>query len=235
MADAVLRVAGLSAGYGSGPAIVHDFSIELHRGEVVALLGTNGAGKSTAAKAIAGAIPVRSGRIDCAGADLTGMPPWLAARQGLGYVPQRQNIFEGLTVRDNFGLGLRARLGRPGPDTDWVLGLFPELASQLGRRAGLLSGGLRQMVAVGRALLGAPRVLLLDEPSAGLAGQAARRLFTSLSALKHEVPILLVEQNVRAALAIADRACVMAGGRQLLTTRPNDPAIARVLAGELAA
>ncbi len=234
MVEPVLRVEGLSVGYQSGPAIVSGLSLALLPGQLMALLGTNGAGKSTAMKAIAGAIKPRAGHVLCAGQDLTGMAPWLAARAGMGYVPQRQNVFEGLTVRDNFGLGARACGGRKAPDLDWVLQLFPELAPHLARRAGVLSGGLRQMVAIGRALLGAPLVLVLDEPAAGLSGQAAGRLFNALTQLKRQVPILLVEQNVRAALNIADSVSVMAGGKLQLTTTADDPQVTTILAGELA-
>ena len=235
MPEPALAVAGLTAGYQSGPAIVLDLSLDLAPGEIVALLGTNGAGKSTAIKAVAGAIRPRSGRVTCFGTQLAGLPPWSAARAGLAYVPQRQNVFEELSVRENLALGRRARNGRAGPDEDAVLALFPELAPHLARRAGMLSGGLRQMAAIGRALLGAPLVLLLDEPAAGLSGQATARLMAALAVLKQQVPILLVEQNIRAALAVADRACVMAGGQLRLTARPGDPAITDLLLGRPAA
>ncbi|MBU6497566.1 MAG: ABC transporter ATP-binding protein [Rhodospirillales bacterium] len=231
---ALLCVEGLCAGYSARAPIVHDLSLALRAGEIVALLGTNGAGKSTAMKAMACAIAPFAGRIVCAGTDLTGAPSWVAARAGMGYVPQRDNVFAQLTVQENFAVGARARNGRDGPDTDAVLALFPDLKPRLASRAGVLSGGMRQMVAIGRALLGAPRVLLLDEPSAGLSPLLVGRLFARLTSLRQHLPILLVEQNVRAALAIADRALVMVEGRLHLATEPDDPAVTAVLAGGLA-
>ncbi len=235
MPEAILRLEELRAGYTENSAIVHGLSMSLHAGEIVALLGTNGCGKSTALSAVAGVITPFSGRIIFAGTDLAGAMPWQVARAGIGYVPQRNNVFADLTAQENFGVGLRARAGRQGFDLADVLALFPELGPRLGSRAGVLSGGMRQMVAIGRALLGAPLVLLLDEPAAGLSPKLAGRLFAALAALKQQIPILLVEQNVRAALAVADRALVMAEGKLRLTTTPDDPAIAAMLTGGLAA
>jgi ABC-type branched-subunit amino acid transport system ATPase component len=234
MSDAVLAVTGLSAGYAASAPIVRDFSLSLRAGEIVALVGSNGAGKSTAVKAVAGVLRPFGGRIVCAGADLTGADAWTVARAGLGYVPQRRNVFAELTVRENLAIGLRARAGRDGPDFGSVLALFPDLASRQGSRAGHLSGGMRQMVAIGRALLGAPRVLLLDEPAAGLSPVVAGRLFNTLAELKRRIPVLLVEQNIRGALAVADRCLVMAEGRLGREVLPDEGAVSEILAGVFA-
>jgi len=230
MVEPILLVDGLRAGYVADRVIVRDFSLSLRRGEIVALFGSNGAGKSTAVKAVAGVLPPLAGRIVLAGTDLSGASPWEVARAGIGYVPQRRNVFAELSVRENFGVGLRARGARSGPDLAAVLDLFPDLVSRQHSRAGTLSGGMRQMVAIGRALLGAPRVLLLDEPAAGLTSSLAARLFAALAELKDRMPILLVEQNVRAAQTIADRCLVMAEGRVGREIAPDDHALAGIVA-----
>ncbi len=209
----VLRVRGLRAGHAADRPIVHDLSFDVGANQIVALLGPNGAGKSTALQAIAGAAPVLGGQVLCGGADLAGCPSWRIARAGIGFVPQRDNVFAGMTVQENLDLGRTACAGRRGPSPIEVLRLFPELAGLRGTRVGTLSGGQRQMVAIGRALLGGPVVLLLDEPTAGLAANVVKRLLESLSGLKRHLPVVLVEQNVRAALAVADRAVLMAEGR----------------------
>ena len=231
----VLQVEALRAGYVAGMPVVNDVSLHVRIGEIVALLGPNGAGKSTVVKAVAGVAPRFGGRVVCAGTDISGRAAWRIARAGIGYVPQRGNTFDELTVQENLALGRNALHGRPGAATVEVLALFPELAMLRQSRVGTLSGGTRQMVAVGRALLGGPVVLLLDEPSAGLAPHTVRQLFSALAALKSRVPVLLVEQNVRAALAIADRVLLLADGRVRLETTPSDlladPALAQAFLG----
>jgi len=235
MADAVLRLDEVCAGYVPGLPIVDGVSLEVRRGEILALFGPNGAGKSTLVKAIAGTALLFAGRISCGAIDLAGRKPWQIARAGVGYVPQRGNVFTDMTVQENLALGGPGRSNGRGMELTEVLALFPELAARRGVGVRTLSGGQRQMVAIGRALLGGPAVLLLDEPSAGLSPKAAGQLFAALATLKQRVPILLVEQNVRAALTIADRAILLAEGRARREATPAallaDPALAAAFLG----
>jgi branched-chain amino acid transport system ATP-binding protein len=235
MADAVLRLDDVCAGYVAGLPIVDGVSLEVRHGEIVALFGPNGAGKSTLVKAIAGTALLFAGRISCGATDLAGRKPWQIARAGVGYVPQRGNVFTDMTVQENLALGRPGRSNGRGMELAEVLALFPELAARRGVGVRTLSAGQRQMVAIGRALLGGPAVLLLDEPSAGLSPKAAGQLFAALATLKQRVPILLVEQNVRAALTIADRAILLAEGRTRREATPAallaDPALAGAFLG----
>jgi len=211
----VLHVEGLVAGYEPGLAIVDDVTFEAHEGEILALLGPNGAGKSTVVKAIAGLVPVHAGRIVVAGNDLVAMPAHARVRQGLAYVPQIENVFTTLSVRDNLRLGA-ALLPRAVRESrvEAGLALFPDLAERQRLTAGRLSGGQRQMLAVARALLLEPKVLLLDEPSAGLSPKMVDAVLGELVKIRGlGVATVLVEQNVRAALGIADRAHVLVDGR----------------------
>ena len=230
MAEALLRLDEVCAGYVAGLPIVNGVSLQVRPGEIVALFGPNGAGKSTLVKAIAGVAPLFGGRIFCSGADIAGRKPWEIAAAGVGYVPQRGNVFADMTVLENLSVGRRRAL----PIAE-VLALFPELSSRRAANVGTLSGGQRQMVAIGRALLGGPAVLLLDEPSAGLSPKIAGQMFAALATLKQRVPILLVEQNVRSALAIADRAILLAEGRIRLESTAGallaDPALAVAFLG----
>ena len=220
--EPVLAIEGLRAGYAAGVPIVQDVTLSVQAEELVAVFGPNGAGKSTLAKAVAGTVGTFGGRVRFGGVDITGWPAWRIARAGLAYVPQRGNVFAELSVRENLELGAAARGGRGAVGIDAVLALFPALAGALGRRAGVLSGGTRQMVAVGRALLAAPRLMLLDEPTAGLSPAMAGEVLASLGALKQRVAILLVEQNVVESLGIASRAYVLANGRITLSGRADD-------------
>jgi branched-chain amino acid transport system ATP-binding protein len=237
MAEAVLRATGLHAGYLPDAPVVNGVSFELRTGEVLAMFGPNGAGKSTLVRAIAGIVRIFAGDVHCDGRPVAGLPPWLIARSGIGYVAQRANVFTEMTVAENLALGRRARGAGSDIPAGEVLALFPELAERRGMRVGALSGGQRQMVAIGRALLAGPRVLLLDEPSAGLSPKLVGSLFATLTHLKARVPILLVEQNVKAALAIADRALLLAEGRVLREAPPGelaaDPALAAAFLGAL--
>ncbi len=232
MPDAVLRLDDISAGYVAGLPIVDGVSLQVFPGEIVALFGPNGAGKSTLVKAVAGVALLFGGRIRCGALDITGRKPWQIARAGVGYVPQRGNVFADMTVLENLTVG-RAR----GSEIAEVLSLFPELTSRQRANVGTLSGGQRQMVAIGRALLGGPAVLLLDEPSAGLSPKIAGQLFAALATLKQRVPILLVEQNVRSALTVTDRAILLAEGRVRLEATPTallaDPALAVAFLGAM--
>jgi branched-chain amino acid transport system ATP-binding protein len=235
MGEALLAVEALRAGYVAGQPVVDDVSVAVGQAELVAVFGPNGAGKSTLAKAVAGTVGRFAGRVRFAGADITGWPPWRIAQAGLAYVPQRDNVFAALTVRENLDLGMAARAGRGGAGVDMVLALFPGLASSLHRRAGVLSGGTRQMVAIGRALRAAPLLLLLDEPTAGLSPLVAGEVMAALGTLKRKLSILLVEQNVSAALTVADRAVLLVDGRVRRDTGAaalrSDPALAQAFLG----
>jgi branched-chain amino acid transport system ATP-binding protein len=210
-----LQVRGLTGGYDLKLPIIHEISLHAAPGEVVAVLGPNGAGKSTLIKCIAGLVPVGAGAILADGVDLTRTPAHLRPGAGLAFVPQLQNVFATLSVADNLRLAAQSlpRLQRgAGIDAAWAW--YPALRAVAQRPAGLLSGGQRQMLAVARALITRPRVLLLDEPSAGLAPAAVSELFERLAGLRASgAAIVLVEQNVRAALGVADRAYVLAEGR----------------------
>ncbi len=219
MPEPALRVEHLESGYVRGLPIVRGISLTLAHGEILAVLGPNGAGKSTLVKAIAGIAPVFAGQILHQGRAIHGAPIHTIARGGVGYVPQVNNVFAEMTVRENLELGLATRAGRAGPSLADMLDLFPDLARLARQRAGTLSGGQRQMASIARALLGRPSLLMLDEPSAGLAPTYVTNLFATLRRLKDRTSILLVEQNVRAALDCADRAVVLADG-QIRLERP---------------
>ena len=212
----LLRVEGLRAGYGRVP-VLHDVSLEVGAHEMVTLLGANGAGKTTLLRAIAGLIAPAAGRVFLDGADVTGMAPERLVRAGLALVPEGRMLFGPMTVDENLLLGAHARPPRdPGITADLtrVRSLFPVLAERAGQAAETLSGGEQQMLAVGRALMSRPTVLLLDEPSLGLAPRVIAAIFGVLDELRHEgLSILLVEQDAAVALRHADRGYVMRTGR----------------------
>jgi branched-chain amino acid transport system ATP-binding protein len=209
----VLELSELHAGYGMSRIL---FGVSLHadRGEIVALLGRNGAGKSTALKAIMGIAPPSAGHVLLEGVELVGLPPYLIARAGIGYVPQDRRIFPDLTVRENLEVGRRG--GQSG-DLPWTLerveALFPALRSLADRRGGGLSGGEQQMLTLARTLMGNPRVLLLDEPSEGLAPVLVRTMIEQLLQLKAGgMTIILSEQNVHFTKEVSDRAYILEKG-----------------------
>jgi branched-chain amino acid transport system ATP-binding protein len=211
----VLQVAALHTYYGRAHILV-DVSFALGRGEVVALLGRNGAGKSTTLKTIMGLVRPADGRITFEGHDITGWPPHRIASCGVGYVPEDRRVFADLTVRENLEVGRRP----PGREdiapwtTARMLRLFPNLAALAARPAGQISGGEQQMLTIARTLMGNPRVLLLDEPSEGLAPVIVEQLTHTIVELKAGgLGILLSEQNLRFARAVTDRALVMERGR----------------------
>ena len=226
------------AGYEPGLPIVDGASLSVAPGEILAVLGPNGAGKSTFIKAIAGLVPIGRGRVRLEGRDITAAPAHGRLALGLAYVPQTENVFATMTVLDNLRLAGDAlpQRHRAGLRIAALLDAFPDLARQRGLLAGRLSGGQRQMLAVARALIVEPRVLMLDEPSAGLSPKLVEAVFVQLAAIRRDgVAIVLVEQNVRAALAIADRALVLVEGRNRHEGRADslaaDPALAALYLG----
>jgi branched-chain amino acid transport system ATP-binding protein len=233
----ILDVQGLVAGYEPGLSIVKGASIHADEGEIVVILGPNGAGKSSLIKAIAGLVPVTGGQVLLDGVAITATPAHLMVKRGLAFVPQTENIFPLLTVQENLAVagGILPRATVPGR-IDEMFGMFPDLARQRRLLAGSLSGGQRQMLAVARALIVHPRVLMLDEPSAGLSPKLVEMVFARLGEIRRAgLTIVLVEQNARAALAIGDRAYVLAEGREAhegpAATLWNDPVIAELYLG----
>jgi branched-chain amino acid transport system ATP-binding protein len=213
--NAALTVSGLIAGYDPGVPIVNGASLSVSPGEILAVLGPNGAGKSTFIKAIAGVAPIRAGAVFLGDEDITRLPAHRMVRRGLAFVPQTENVFTGMSVEDNLLLaaGIVPAGQRAGRIAE-IFRFFPDLARQRRLPAGRLSGGQRQMAAVARALIAAPRVLMLDEPSAGLSPKLVEGVFARLVEIRASgVAIVLVEQNARAALAIADRGLILVEGR----------------------
>jgi branched-chain amino acid transport system ATP-binding protein len=211
----VLRVDGLSVHYGRIRA-VRDLSLRVGDGEVVGLLGPNGAGKSSTLAAIAGAVPPAAGTVELAGTDVTGWAPERIVRAGLALVPEGRRIFATLTVAENLALGATARTDRSAvrADVEAQLERFPVLRRYFRKPAGTLSGGEQQQLAVARALVGRPRLLLLDEPSLGLAPVLVDVIFEIVEQLRAEgQTILLVEQNAARTVALADRCYVLRSGR----------------------
>jgi branched-chain amino acid transport system ATP-binding protein len=211
----VLATSGLVAGYERDLPIVRGIDFSLHAGELVVILGPNGAGKSTFVKAIAGLVPVHAGTTMLGEIDVTALPADEKIRHGLAFVPQTENVFATLSIKDNLLVAadilpkdLRNRRIAE------IYAMFPDLADRTSRRAGQLSGGQRQMLAIARALIVEPSVLILDEPSAGLSPKIVAEVFARLRSInKAGVSIILVEQNVKAALAVADRAVILVEGR----------------------
>jgi branched-chain amino acid transport system ATP-binding protein len=223
----MLRVESVSAFYGAIQAL-RNVSIHITPGEIVALLGANGAGKSTLMKLISGLHPVSKGRLLFAGEDISRMPAEQILRLGIGQVPEGRQIFAPLNVMDNLLLGAYARFrleGKKGiyKDLDSIFELFPILQERQRQRAGTLSGGEQQMVAIGRTLMSKPKLLLLDEPSMGLAPMIVAEIFKAIQTLRTRgVTILLVEQNAKAALKVSGRAYVLEIGRIILEGETED-------------
>ncbi|MFM8747707.1 MAG: ABC transporter ATP-binding protein [Aestuariivirga sp.] len=208
----MLQIRDLDCYYGEAQ-VLKSFSLAAQAGEILCLLGRNGAGKTTALKAIMGLVPARRGSIMLDGAELTRLPAHEVPRQGIGYVPQGRRLFSDATVMENLRVGLMTR--NSGPDVlEHVLTLFPLLRERLSQRAGTMSGGEQQMLAMARALCINPRLLLLDEPTEGLMPAMIARIRQSVLDLKaHGVTTLLVEQRVDAVLPVADRVAVVENGR----------------------
>jgi branched-chain amino acid transport system ATP-binding protein len=223
MSEPVLALRGLDVRYRGVPA-VRGIDLEVGRGEIVGLVGPNGAGKSSTLHAIMGVVPAR-GEVRLAGRPVRGLAPERIAREGVALVPEGRHIYPFLTVEENLRLGTAGRRTRDGlaDDVAWVHGLFPIVREFAGRKAGLLSGGQQQQLAIARALVARPDVLLLDEPSLGLAPTIVEQLFSTLGEIRTRgVSVLLVEQRAQLTIAFADRTHVIAGGRLRLTLGPRD-------------
>lgn len=240
MTTAVLQTSALVAGYESDLPIVRGVDFAVGPGELVVLLGPNGAGKSTFVKAIAGMVPVHSGKIHLGGRDITEVPPHRKVAEGLAFVPQTDNVFASMSILENLQISV-ALLPRRDRNLaiETMLTRFPDLAVKPKRLAGALSGGQRQMLAVARALALNPPVLILDEPSAGLSPKIVGEVFSMLKLINGEgVTVILVEQNVKAAMAIADRAVILAEGRIRHEGTPvelaEDPLIGQIYLGATA-
>jgi branched-chain amino acid transport system ATP-binding protein len=210
----MLEVTDLEVYYGLSH-VLFGVSLRAAPGEVVALLGRNGAGKSTTLKAVMGLVPPDAGRVLFRGEDLTGRPPHLICRKGIGFVPEDRRIFFDLTVRENLDVGRRGDGGRDSQRSlDRAFEMFPELRSLADRRGASLSGGEQQMLAIARTLVGDPAVLLLDEPSEGLAPRVVQAMAGHVLRLKQEgMTILLSEQNLHFAIRVSDRAYILEKGR----------------------
>lgn len=207
----MLKVEGFDTYYGE-LQVLRGFSISVAAGEIVCLLGRNGAGKTTALKSILGLVPPRRGRLVLDGADLTGLSAEKIPRSGIGYVPQGRRLFKELTVRENLEVGLMTR--KSGPDVlQRALSYFPALAERMGQRAGTLSGGEQSMVAIARALCVAPKLIMLDEPTEGLMPSMIQAIRDVVARLRNDgVAVLLVEQRIDAVLPVADRIAFMEQG-----------------------
>jgi branched-chain amino acid transport system ATP-binding protein len=208
----MLIAQGLVGGYG-GADILKGVTLELGAGEIVVIIGPNGAGKSTVMKAIFGLVALREGRVTFDGADITRLGTDQRVRRGMAYVPQERNVFVSLSVHENLEMGAFVRRTVPRAVYDRIYALFPPLAEKRRQPAGELSGGQRQMLAVGRALMVEPKLLMLDEPTAGLSPRAMDEIFACIRAINGEgVGILMVEQNAKQALGLAHRGYVLATG-----------------------
>ena len=215
----MLTLEGVDAFYGDLQAL-HGVSLEVRAGELMALVGANAAGKTTTLRVISGTLPARGGRVLFDGQDLAAMPAHLRVAQGIVQVPEGRRLFPFMTVHENLLLGAHAPQARAQQDAslDYVLRLFPVLKDRATQLAGSLSGGEQQMCAIGRALMARPRLLMLDEPTLGIAPVLVQRIFETVAAINRDgVTILLVEQNVRRALALAHRAAALENGRVVLS------------------
>lgn len=232
----MLKVEDVTCRYGR-IEVLHGVSLEVARGEIVTLIGSNGAGKTTLMRVISGILPQTKGRIEFDGQQIDRLPPHLRVARGIAQVPEGRQVFAPLSIADNLRLGAFRRHAADVPHAmERIYALFPALAEKRNSPAGTLSGGQQQMLAMGRALMSDPRLLLLDEPSMGLAPVLVDQILDTVVRLRQEgMTILLVEQNVNAALAIADRAYVLETGRIVLqgpsATLSDDPRVREAYLG----
>lgn len=236
--QALVRAEDLVAGYLPEVDILNGCSLELYPGEIVGIIGPNGAGKSTLLKAVFGLVDIRSGSIHLGDEDITGLSPHQLVARGIGFVPQTENVFPRLTIQENLEMGAFQKPGLFDERFEVVAELFPLLAERRSQRADGLSGGQRQMVAIGRALMMDPRVVLLDEPSAGLSPAYQDEVFEQITRVaQHGVSLILVEQNARRCLEICNRGYVLdqgvnaytGTGRELM----EDPKVVSLYLGTL--
>jgi branched-chain amino acid transport system ATP-binding protein len=235
----LLAATDLVAGYVPGVNILNGTSLELYDGELVGIIGPNGAGKSTLIKALFGLIPVRSGSVTYQGNEVTGMKAHALVERGIGYVPQNNNVFPRLTVEENLQMGVYVRPKTFAKRLEVVSELFPRLAERRPQRAGSLSGGERQMLSMGRSIMMDPKVLLLDEPSAGLSPALQDEVFINCRRINEAgVSIVMVEQNANRCLQICHRGYVLDQGRNAYTNSGdallNDPKVIELYLGTLA-
>ena len=220
----MLRLEAIDAFYGDLQALA-DVSFEVAEREILALVGANAAGKSTTLRVVSGLVAPRRGRVLFGDAELTAVPAHLRVERGIVQVPEGRRLFPFMSVTENLLLGAHARRARAERERtlDYVLALFPALADRKAQLAGSLSGGEQQMCAIGRALMARPRLLMLDEPTLGLAPVLVTKIFETVRAINAEgVTVLLVEQNVRQALTLAHRACVLESGKLVLQGRARE-------------
>lgn len=235
-AKLILEARDIVAGYVEGVDILQGANLAVYAGEIVTVIGSNGAGKSTFAKTIFGLVPVRSGEILFGDRPLIGLKPEEIVRLGISYVPQIANVFPSLIIAENLEMGAYIRKGNIQTLKDKIYDIFPALAKRRHQRAGTLSGGERQMLAMGRAMMLEPKLLILDEPSAALSPILVQDIFNLIQTINQSgTSIILVEQNARKALAIADRGYVMHLGKDEFTGKGadllNDPEVAELYLG----
>ena len=234
----MLELRNIQASYGNVQAL-RDVSLTIHKGEIITLIGANGAGKSTTLMAISGIAPCRGGKILLQGREIQGLAPDRIVAMGVSQVPEGRHVFADLTVQENLDLGSFLRTDRAGikQDLEYVHLLFPFLAERRHQPGGTLSGGEQQMLAMSRALMARPRLLLLDEPSMGLAPLVIKQIFAIIKAInkEHNTTIFLVEQNAHQALHLADRGYVLENGRIILTDSAerllNNPEVQKAYLG----
>ena len=215
--------AKMTAGYGEGPDIISSCSITANKGEIVAILGPNGAGKSTAMKAMLGLLKLKSGSVTLNGEDISNINPQDRVKKGISFVPQTRNVFAELTVRENLEIGGFLTEGSLENKIDSIYSLFPILSEKQAQIVGQLSGGQRQQVALGRALMSDPSVLMLDEPTAGVSPIVMDELFEHIIKVKKtNVGVIMVEQNAKQALSISDRGYVLVTGQNKFEGSGND-------------
>ncbi len=236
MSEPFLIGDAMTGGYGKGPDILHECTIAVDKGQIAVIVGPNGAGKSTAMKAVFGMLNVRSGAVRLGGEDITNLSPQARVGKGMAFVPQTHNIFTGMTVEENLEMGAFLRRDDISHTMEQVYDLFPILKDKRYQLAGELSGGQRQQVAVGRALMTRPQVLMLDEPTAGVSPIVMDELFDRIiEVARTGISILMVEQNARQALEIADKGYVLVQGRNRFTDTGqvllNDPDVRKSFLG----